>query len=382
MKKNSALFTGYYGYKNTGDDLFVLISTYAAKKYWPNLDYSILSTEGPTSISIKPKYSLKKIFNKKIFNILYSYYVILKSKTITLSGGSILNAKPKILSIRWFIYFLMRIKYLKVNAIGVSLGPFNSKSDFEFIKDNLKFFEFLALRDQNSYQIAKDLELAYSPILADDLAFMLPYMIKSKKSVVSPKSKKIIGISLCHYERYYSLDINNEERRENEILNLLNLLKNEEIEFHFFIINGNVKTGDKDYTIKIINKLNLNNNKYKLFDYDIDTLKTVERINNCDFIFSTRLHGAIIAAAMNIPSILVEYHRKCTDYLDDMNINNQWRVGDMTIDNNLIFNKIKFLLSNSIEDYYPNRDKKITNVLENFTDNRIIKIQNKENNER
>jgi len=219
------------------------------------------------------------------------------------------------------------------------------------------------------------MNLPYNPINSSDLAFMLPNIFDFQKKVDSKNSKKILGISVCHYERYYSLPIENEKRRESEIFNTLNKLKENNIEFHFFVINGNSDTGDEEYTRNLIEKLQLNESNYKLYPYEKDTAKTIELIHNCDLVLSTRLHGAIVASAMNVPSLLIEYHRKCTDYLDDMNIDKKWRIGDMSIGSVHVLEKINFLLDNPITNYYPNRDKKILDVNKNFTDDLILKIQ-------
>lgn len=37
------LFSGYYGHKNAGDDAFIEVITWGAKKYWNNINSKFVS---------------------------------------------------------------------------------------------------------------------------------------------------------------------------------------------------------------------------------------------------------------------------------------------------------------------------------------------------
>ena len=374
MKKIKILFTGYYGFGNFGDDLFGLISIWGAKHLWKSNDNYLLSSRGPLSNIIEIKYAIKQKKFFKGYKLIMHYIAILKANFIILAGGSILNSKPHLISIRRFMFNLNNLNIVKIGAIGVSLGPFKSKEDYIYIRKTVSNFKFLALRDKASFKVAQSMGLPYNPILASDLAFILPQIKESVNNSTFNLKRKTVGISLCHYERYIGGDISNEERREESIyLLLINLLKFKDIYFRFFIINGNTITGDKQITYKIIKRLQLNNKKYEVINYSNDTMRMIEQIRSCNFMFSTRLHGSIIAAANNVPSLLVEYHQKCTDYLDDIGIDKSLRIGDMTKENSEIITVIdKFLYGNSINMYRKKEDI-INRSLENFNNPEILK---------
>ncbi len=374
MKKKKILFSGYYGFDNLGDDMFGLVSVWGAKKYWSNNNTALLSGKGAKSENIDISFVLPSEQKYKINRILKSYLEVLKTNFLILSGGSILSARLNPFSPRGFMYLLSKVKLLKVGAIGVSVGPFKSEDDYEYIKSVLKNFKFLVLRDKMSYNISCGMDLPYTPILAADLAFMLPRIKGISLSKNKNNIKKIIGISLCHYERYVGRNIDNEKRREDTIYTVLNELKKDKnIMFRFFVINGNRLTGDLELTQSMIKQLSLETKQYELISYSSHTLEVFDLIDACDLMYSTRLHGAIFAAAANVPSLLVEYHQKCTDYLDDIGIDQEWRIGDMQVSPTEVAIKIKKLLKGSQNSFYPNRQEMINLSQKNFIDKVIVK---------
>ncbi len=374
MKKKKILFSGYYGFDNLGDDMFGLVSVWGAKKYWSNNNTALLSGKGAKSENIDISFVLPSEQKYKINRILKSYLEVLKTNFLILSGGSILSARTNPFSPRGFMYLLSKVKLLKVGAIGVSVGPFKSEDDYEYIKSVLKNFKFLVLRDKMSYNISCGMDLPYTPILAADLAFMLPRIKGISLSKNKNNIKKIIGISLCHYERYVGRNIDNEKRREDTIYTVLNELKKDKnIMFRFFVINGNRLTGDLELTQSMIKQLSLETKQYELISYSSHTLEVFDLIDACDLMYSTRLHGAIFAAVANVPSLLVEYHKKCTDYLDDIGVDQEWRIGDMQVSPTEVAIKIKKLLKGSQNSFYPNRQEMINLSQKNFIDKVIVK---------
>ncbi|MFA7444679.1 MAG: polysaccharide pyruvyl transferase family protein, partial [Flavobacteriaceae bacterium] len=92
------------------------------------------------------------------------------------------------------------------------------------------------------------------------------------------------------------------------------------------IFNGNTEIGDE----KITNEMTsvLNKTQFEIVPYLGDTFKTWKEIKTCDFMLSTRLHASIFSCYADVPFMLVEYHRKCTDFLNDIGYDNNIRVHD------------------------------------------------------
>ncbi|MCC2591356.1 polysaccharide pyruvyl transferase family protein [Chryseobacterium sp. MFBS3-17] len=329
MIKTDILFAGFYGQRNTGDDAFVEVTSWGAKKYWNKTNNRFIAIEKnlPQTIELVKGYPLQFPktygFQKKL--------LLNNTQYLISSGGSTIHSilkpnNPKHIALE----LKEKGKNIKIGAIGVSVGPFKTIEDEKAVQKYLKSIDFIALRDQRSYDYVKSLETNYDPVNAFDMAALIPEIYNY--SITKEKQKKIIGISVCPYESVHlGGDIANEERRNNQLIELIKVIdKNEEVEFKFFIINGNPKIGDLKITKEVINKSKPK--RYTIVDYNKDTRYIWEEINRCSVVISTRLHAAIFACFGQTPFILVEYHKKCSDFLEDVGYCKEARIYDAEFD--------------------------------------------------
>ena len=73
----SLIFTGYYGQMNTGDDVFCIISDWAARKYWMQNDIKFFGRNLPPKIDGNKLSS--SITQKKYFKSQYYLEVIIEN---------------------------------------------------------------------------------------------------------------------------------------------------------------------------------------------------------------------------------------------------------------------------------------------------------------
>ena len=194
---------------------------------------------------------------------------------------------------------------------------------------------FLTVRDRRSYDYVKTLDLPYNPIEAFDLAALLPQIYGIPDRTVL--NKKVIGVSLCNYERYTNGDTANESRRNREIVLLLRELDRrlENVVFKFFIINGNPSRGDFQLTQETIKDVSFKN-EIQVRPYNPVTSSVWNEIADCDFVLTTRLHAGIFACFSDTPFMLVEYHKKCADFLDDVGQDDKYLLNDAEFDSESI----------------------------------------------
>lgn len=341
-------YTGFYGHKNTGDDAFLEVTAYYSNKN--NFTPYFLGDNLPELISPFKNLRENRFDNSKLNKIngrLASIRPIAESDYFLSAGGSTFGDHKShgYKEISKYIKKYLN-KNLKTGGIGVSIGPFKSISAEKRVIEYIKTLDYLAVRDKKSYEYLTTLNLDYTPIEAFDLAALLPEVYNDVNRPIIKSSEKIVGISLCNYETYYGLDVNNEKRRNKANFDLIKSIyeKDKSIKFRFFIFNGNSTIGDTAITFKTVNELGLDN--YEIIEYQNNVLKAWDLISECDFIISTRLHAAIFAAFSNVPFILNEYHRKCTDFLNDIGYNKNYIVGDAMFDTNNLSNKVLDILNN------------------------------------
>ncbi len=328
MFKTDILFTGYYGQKNTGDDAFVEVATWGASKFWHKNNNRFLGIESrlPKTITASKGFPFEI---KGTYNV-QSNILLNNTNALVYAGGSTIYRELPKDSIRLkAIQKKINGKKIKIGGIGVSIGPFNSIKDEKAVQSYLKQMDFLAVRDQASFDFVNNINnLPYSPVNAFDLAALLPeiYEYKPDNRLLLNKEMKAIGISVCRYESLQKdMNYKQEEKRNSMLINLIKQLdKNKNIHFKFYVINGNDNVGDLDLTKETISSSCPKS--YEIISYTKETQQIFESIAQCDFVISTRLHAAIFACFAQIPFMLNEYHRKCTDFLNNVGYNTDYRL--------------------------------------------------------
>lgn len=326
----SVLFSGYYGKMNTGDDVFCVVSEWAAKKYWNENNISFLARNLPVAENnerLKSSFYLKR--HIKGVSFVDTFVQGLRNEIIVYSGGSLFHSTPKFLSESFFLTKSRLFKKTKVAAIGVSIGPFKSKKAFIYHKKYLKSFDFLSLRDKKSFEIAMSMDLDIPIVEAFDLAAFLPDIYNDRLTLNSNSKKLVIGISLCNSDVLNDDEVKKTIVRNNRISEYANKLieQIENIEFKLLVFNGNRLWGDENITQEFKNKLSRKVNS-NIIHYSNNPFNMWQAINDCDFILSTRLHAGIFSYFSKKPFIQIEYHRKCSDFLDEIDFPNELRVGD------------------------------------------------------
>lgn len=365
--KSELLFTGYYGQLNTGDDAFIEVASWGAEKYWQKTNNIFLA-----------KQESLPIINKKIkgypFSIPKTYHLqnrlLLSSTNYLISaGGSTIHSELAANNIkRLAVESKKKGSKIKIGGIGVSVGPFKTLVDEKATIEYLKNIDFLAVRDQESFDFMSSIEVPYETVNAFDLAALLPNIYGINKPQTNFSTKKVIGISVCPYESITNTaKIGNEHKRNKKMVELLKILdKEENIHFKFFVINGNSRVGDQKLTKETIEKVSPYS--YEVIPYTRKTQSVWDAIASCDFVISTRLHAAIFACFSNTPFMLNEYHRKCGDFLENIGYEESLRMFDSEYQPKTTAKDIIEILNDKSKYIYPKRIDEMRNLAElNFT---------------
>lgn len=345
MLKSKVLFTGYYGQHNFGDDIFCQVATWGANNYWKR-QARFFVTETPVFPDYFD-YFKPSTFKTKWHTLLYQYIESIMNRTIVYSGGSIFHSKPsKPYSINNFIYLLSNLGK-QLGAIGVSIGPFQSDENLQWVKRFLSRFSFISVRDRNSFELIKDIGLTGVVVQGFDLAVLYPLIFNFPQNKSADESSKIIGISLCHYESYVGGDENVEKQREEAMLSYLSdiAVKRKNVILRFFVLNNHPRVGDREITNNFVNHLSNYSERIEVVNYFNDPKVIVDKMQECNLIIGVRLHSAIMAYTMGIPFLLIEYHPKCTHFLDDINYPKKYRLGSALIDPSIFADYIDFFLN-------------------------------------
>ncbi len=330
-------FEGFYGFKNTGDDAFVEVASWGSRKYWNCEDNVFLGAELPRVIhNINSSQVLPKIKGMDRVNLLRH---LASSNYFVSAGGSTFGQIPFHSNKAIAQHFKSINKKLKSGGIGISVGPFKSIEEEKKVINYVKQLDFLAVRDNRSFEYLSSLNLPYTPINAFDLAALLPKIYGENKIPPNPKTKFTIGLSICYFERYYQGNLENEHRRNTYFKELVELLaKDKSIHFKAFIINGNPVFGDTKATHELLR--DIPESQYEILPYNPNTHQVWKEIAECDFMLSTRMHASIFACYASVPFMLFEYHKKCADFLQDVGQQEEYRLYDAEKPMHQIFERI------------------------------------------
>jgi polysaccharide pyruvyl transferase WcaK-like protein len=369
--KSGCVLTGYYGMNNFGDDIFCQVAAWGVNKYWGKQARFLVD-----NLPIFPDfidYHHPLGFKIKGHASIFQYYESLFSSMIVYSGGSIFHSQPKTFySAAYFQYFLSQFGK-NLGAIGISVGPFKSQKDYRWIKKFLSRFSFIATRDQQSYEILMDMNLSNKLIQAFDLAVLYPKIIDCGVSIKQFKKRKIVGVNLCHYERYIKGNLESEKFREEKLFQTIKLLleRNDNVQVRFFVLNSNPFNGDNAITKNFIERLNIYKQRIQIIEYKNDPITVYKELINCDLMLGVRLHAAIMAYSAGTPFILIEYHPKCTNFLDDIAYPQQYRVGNHILDPLILYDRIEKILSQDRLNFFAGLfplEKAQNIALNNFTE--------------
>ena len=363
-------YYGYYGAKNSGDDAFVEVAAWGAQKYWGCTEHVFFSEELPqitTSAS-----SLN--YHKGYFSFAKAIYSIFETDIFISAGGSTFHSELKSTDLRTYAKLKKRLfKNSIAGAIGISLGPYSNAKAEESTIAYLKKLNFLSLRDKYSYDLACSYNLPYKPVEAFDLAALLPSIysdIPNRAALEVTNEEKIIGISICNYERYLNGDLEKEKRRNKYFLEvLIPFVKEKNIKFRFFVFNGNPQYGDLEVTTNLIHQMQMDGlNNFEVIPYLNNVELTWNKIKECDLIISTRLHASIFACFADVPFFLIEYHRKCSDFLNDVGHQSAYRLLDGERNVKEVWSEIRKILFDKKYIYPLNKSASEDRALLNFTE--------------
>ena len=344
MWRSDILFNGYYGMQNTGDDAFIEVSSWFAKNLWGKSNIRYLSKKNRLPKTIVDIKGYPAIIPKSYG--IQARLLISQTNAFISAGGSIFVNKVNA-HIPHLVALQRKLKDKQgfiAGAIGVSLGPFKNTEAEKSTIAYLKALDFLTLRDRKSFEFAAALRLPYTPVESFDMAALLPEIYGVAKS---SHTQKTIGISLCNSE----IDVHGQKyndrrnRQMTELIKALDLIG--DFNFKFFILNGNPIYGDSGLTMQTISQCHLRN-AYQVIDYSRDSQETWKAIAGCDFMISTRLHGAIFACFAKTPFVHIEYHRKCTDFLDDVGYDHTMRIGDAYFDPQQLAKDIAYIVDDPV----------------------------------
>ena len=335
-KENDVVISGYYGFKNSGDDAILMAIVNNLRALKPNIRISVLSMNPKETRRIYGVDSINR------FNFFAIYKLLKNSKLFINGGGSLLQ---DITSTRSLMYYLGTIRLAlklnkKVMIYANGIGPIHKKKNEKAVRDVVNQVDLITLREEASFHEIKRLKIDKPPVLvtADPALTLQPVDEIRIQEIFRqegiPTGKPIVCVSIRSWKKksQYSEVIAKMcdyiiEKYGADILFIPMHFPRDIWMIHSIVL----KMKEKPYVLK--------------GKYSVDELLGV--IKKCDLMIGMRLHALIYAATLGVPMIGLAYEAKVQAFL---NYIGQITAGDIT--------NIKFEhLCRVIDDVWPRRQE-------------------------
>ncbi len=305
-KKDEILISGYYGFKNSGDDalLEAVIKDIKAHKESPNI----------VVLSANPKETAKKYRVKSInrFNI-FAIMKHMKRAGLLVSGGGTLIQDAT--STKSLVYYLTVIRLALRNGVKTMLysngiGPLKNRVNIERAVKVLNRVDVITLRDPESMRVLKEIGVTEpgTMLSADPVFGIESFSTERGKEILEDygvdTNKKIIGISV---RRTKETDVDFETALA-KVCDYIGERYKAEIVFLPMQI-----AKDEGISRSIMTKMK---NPAFIIDKRIDVTEIISVISAMDACIGMRLHSLIYAAIANVPLIGISYDPKIKGFLD------------------------------------------------------------------
>lgn len=332
-------FTGYYGMRNFGDDLFGVLCAMAAQTYWRALP----SVVGPPLRSAPARSTVPRRYPPRWYGgtgavgkasrLLSFVRGINGCDVLVMGGGSVITARE---SFRKPLMLSAARRGVRLAAVGVSIGPFDDARAESAAAEFLHRFSYLSVRDDRSYRAAQAMGVSSITHAGCDLAALLPWLSPGRERTAStPGAPARIGVVPCRYRENGAYAAPSRQRWEAQLVAALkDLHRTRTLAVEVFSLNEHEHHGDRQLAQALVDRLRAEGIGARWQAYTgQDPLRTVDALAACDAVVSARLHGAIVAYLHGVPFMIVDYHPKCRDFADDIGLDASLRVTAQGADN-------------------------------------------------
>lgn len=308
------VISGYYGFRNSGDEAVLQSILIALQKQSQALGISI----EPIVLSIDPEwtsatYGVKSVHRMKLVEVRQAIY---ESAGLISGGGSLLQDVTGNKSIPYYLGIIKLAQWMGrptfIYAQGI--GPVNRKLFHPLIKSMFRKCTYITVRDEQSRELLlsmgleqKKIEVVPDPVMG--LSLPEDTDATTQSSELS-NSLPVIGISVRFWEQ---------DRRELEALAQGLIKANREVPLHLRFLPFHTPS-DNEASRYVMDKLKgsiiEHGGQISICEDAIHPQHMLREVGQCDVLIGMRLHSLIYAAGRRVPLIGISYDPKIDHFLD------------------------------------------------------------------
>lgn len=295
MEKKRFVLSGYFGFKNFGDEAILSVLVQKLKEYNQKI----------TVISSDPQYTtgkFKHIRSVYTFNLTDIIGAIAKSDYLISGGGSLLQDTTSLKSLIYYllIIFIGLIFGKKVIIFAQGIGPINNPIGKLLTKTLLKHCTYVSVRDLKSFELLKkwgiESELLCDPIFSTEIE--------------ETEKAQAVAIQLRNFHTM------NEDFIDRLAQKVCQGFSDKTIEIYSF-------QDEIDFEVckKFEKALNMLNPEIKTKVYsDLTDEEIITSISKCQYMIAMRFHAIIIGLLAGVKTMAINYDIKVEKLAKEFNL--------------------------------------------------------------
>ncbi len=321
------LIWGYYGFRNTGDDITLDVIINRLKLIFHGC---VITVQTNLPIETRKKYEVDTLHilrgnNKKALREKIKIFKAFCKTDVLLLGGGTLLQEYSASDWRSLFYWLKlcllaRMLGKKVCFFGIGIGGIKTKIGKRIMSCIVYISHLLILRERHSMEYLLKLGGNTEKLkLASDLVFLanINNLLKPKTSV---PDKIKIGVSVIpYYECIQNNLVKSDKFAKVMAVGLQRVCELYNGELQFVIMQDFLDISDKMYSEKVKQYIEP---RYiaETIDYNEDFNITISKISGLDILVGMRLHSLILSLREKIPVVGIAYNDKIRYIMNESGI--------------------------------------------------------------
>ncbi len=306
-KNDEILISGYYGFKNSGDDALLMAIVNDLKRYKESPNIVVLSANPRETMR---SYRVKSISRLNVISILKH----MKNAGMLISGGGTLIQDAT--STQSLIYYLMVInaavkRGVKVMLYSNGIGPLNNSSNVKRVRRVLNRTDLITLRDPAALKALGDIgvtkpkmTVTADPVFGMDIADPKHGRQLLKQFGVPAGAKHIMGVSVRRTR-------DTDQSFEHAIARICDYASEKYDCYPVFIPMQTNK--DESISRSVMSKMNA---RSSIVDVRLSVYDMISAVASMDLCVGMRLHSLIYATTGQVPLIGLAYDPKIRSFME------------------------------------------------------------------
>lgn len=321
FRPNDVLISGYYGYKNIGDDSLLKAIVQNLKEQKPDISVTVLSKK-PTETAVL--YGVDSIHRYNIFKIAS---LLKRTRLLISGGGSLLQDVTSTQSYKYYSTIMkLAIRYgAKVMVYANGIGPLNTEKNRLDCKKLLEKVDKITLRDAQSLQELENMGIKNEITVSADPAFSL----------------QPADVEISEDIPYFVVSVRKWKKLPEDFLDKLSsVCSNIKEKYNMLPVFVPMQSWmDNEISREIAQKCG---GKVLSTFTDVETL--IGYIKNSQFVLGMRLHTLIYALGVNVPVVALSYDPKVDAIVQKWDCSKAFDVKNIDVE--AMITQIEYIIEN------------------------------------